>query len=163
MITLHIDDSNPIRYKDTNQFLTSGFAKGNKGLNNKPLKQNNTGLYFENIIYNDIKNLVVPVKEYRKLNDDLYIPDIETNKSIISCKCQETNGTAWQKIPFELLDLLHISTQTHKSVLLVMSDYSWRNYFYKTRSYMLYMSVNCPKGIVNVYTRSSFLKVKSII
>ena len=133
---LHIQtQSNSIIYTQTQQFLSSNCAKGNIGITGKVLKQNNTGLYFEEIIKGCLTN-IVPTELYLKLNSFTYKPDIETKKAVISCKIQEGPGTAYEKIVLESMDLEHISTQTNKRVVLICSDYSWITYFNKLEPYL---------------------------
>lgn len=122
--------TNPIIYHKTPAFLSSSYAKGNVGKNSKILKQNNTGTYFENIIRSRLNN-VVPVnkKTYKKLTGRFYEPDIETTKSIIECKCQETDGTAYEKLLMTIANLDFISTQTNKNVILLCSDFTYLNYY----------------------------------
>lgn len=144
-------NKNPIIYSKTPLFLSSSYCKGNKGINNKILKQNNTGTFFERIIASKLNN-VVPKLNYKKLNTTIYIPDIETSKSIISCKIQEGQGTAWQKLLFEAFDLEYITSQTNKKVVLLCSDYSWKTYFYNLEPYLKKVIVN-----VEICTETYFI------
>lgn len=144
--------TNPIVYSKTALFLSSAYCKGNMGLNKKVLNQNNTGTYFENIIKNNLNN-VVSLSKYKRIDGSTYTPDIETNKSVISCKVQETKGTAWQKLVLEALDLEYLTTQTNKKVVLLCSDYSWITYFYKVKPYL-----NKIIGKIEICTESYFLQ-----
>lgn len=151
-------NNNPIIYHKTPQFLSSSYAKGNTGLNNKKLSQNNTGTYFEQILKSNLSNCIVP-SVYKRVDGSNYKPDIETPLSIISCKVQETQGTAWQKIILEALDLEYISSQTNKKILLVCSDYSWSKYFYKLEPYLNMLLLNN----VSLYTETSFNSISSTL
>lgn len=142
---------NPIIYSKTPLFLSSAYCEGNIGLNNKVLKQNNTGTYFESLIKAKLTN-VVAVSKYKRVNGSTYVPDIETSKSIISCKVQEGPGSAWQKLIFEVFDLEYLTTQTNKKVILLCSDYSWVTYFYKLKPYINKVIIN-----VEVCTETYFL------
>lgn len=128
------NNQNYVIYSKSNEFLNSDYAKGSIK-NNKLTKQNNTGLYFENIIRTKLSNSV-PKQTYIKLNNRTYIPDIETNKSVISCKIQESTGTAYQKLPCELMYLECISKQTNKQVIMLYSDYSYIKYFHLMDCYL---------------------------
>lgn len=140
----------PVIYSKTSLFLNSAYCKGNVGKNNRKLKQNNTGLYFESIIKSKLNNLIA-IQEYKKVDGSIYVPDIETVKSIISCKVQEGPGTAWQKLIFEVIDLENLRLQTNKKVILLVSDYSWNVYFYKLKSYV--NKINCN---IEICTESFF-------
>ena len=117
-----------IKYSGTKEFKNSKFSK------DSGLRINLTGKFFEFKVGN-LLNLISP-ESYKKLNGSTYIPDLETKNLIISCKVQEGSGTAYQKLVFELMDLEEIAENTYKEVILLVSDYSWENYFYKLQPYL---------------------------
>lgn len=148
-------NNNPLIYSQTTKFKSSRYCKGNISLStNKKLSQNNTGLYFEQeIIKPSLNNVLNKNNTYKKLNNTIYNPDLETNLSVISCKVQETGGTAYQKIVCELIDLEYISKQTDKYIVLLFSDYSYQKYFYCLDVYLNQINRN-----VKIMNESYFLK-----
>lgn len=137
-------------------------------------KKSSSGIAFQRIVAEcvrrsctanglELKNEVIvgtrPGGGRHRVDFDIWKADDENKRALLSCKYQETSGTAEEKIPYEVIKLIHTmeSDLRYRRAWLVLGGVGFSDQlvqFYKTR---LHEFIPSMRGRVEVVTTDELI------